>query len=232
MNKLPKILSIILALVIAQPCFAQNEAHQRIRSVPVVVCGQTNFQVCGNPFIIAGGTAGNVQSFAMPERYVIGQVSFQCVTDGLNAFYKILNTDVANCEIKSCAPGKVMICDNTIPVEQPAKYGDVVRVKIPDDLIDHTRTTASPTISAQCAGSDGAVNYKLVKNGGISSCNIFKCPPATLDACGSPVVIDVPMPMGSVIDATTQNNQPVRVQCLGSLNGAPHYVISDYTCGN
>ena len=190
-------------------------------------CLQVAMQVCGTTFVVPGGTLGNLQTFPMPDRFQTSSFSVQCVTDGGYPYYRYIGNEVS-CALKTCGPMNVSVCGTSVPIETTASVGDIIETPIPAEILAANYQNPPPTISARCDMINGTPTYEVENDGGLS-CNAFLCKPVTLGICDSSVTITEATALGTVLQATTQNNQPVTVECLGS-QGAPHYVITAHTC--
>lgn len=194
----------------------------------VPVCPAVNVQICGNTYTIPSAVNGSLQTVHLPERYIIDSASFQCVGNFGAPFYKLMNGEVENCQIVTCAPGVATICGIDIPVPTETQGDDIVSLP-QDELVDRNHVGSSFTLAAQCRVHNGHTQYEVV-DGGTMPCTIFMCRPVILNACGTEVAVDRSAPLGSVFNTVTSNNQPVVVQCVSAIDGAPHYAVTDFLC--
>ena len=189
-------------------------------------CGQATFRICGLDFIAPPGSAGNLLSFDLPEKYAIRTATVQCVFDSGTGYYKLINEDVASCVLRTCKPGAVTICNTSFDIKTEAHIGTIVKTEIPPSYLIASAAASPPSFSTECRLVKGVEQYEVTDASGVS-CNIFPCQPATLNICGSTVTLASPAEMGAVIQAMTNDREPVTVQCLGSGGNRPVYQITD-----
>ncbi len=207
-------------IVMAEPVSVQAEP------ISNTFCGHTSMRICGITFTAQPGPIGTLLTFHLPEKYVIRTATVQCIGDHGRAYYKLLNDDVTSCALRTCRPGAVTLCNTSCDIPVESHIGDVVETKIPPEILIASAASSQPGFSSECRLVNGIERYQVTGTSGVS-CNAFPCQPATLTICGEAVAIPTASEMGAVLQAVTNNNQPVTVQCIGSGGNRPTYQITD-----
>ena len=149
------------------------------------------------------------------------------VSQGGVPYYAALNGTSINCALKTCDLGQANVCGVSVPIQAHASVDDVVSVNVPPRLL--ALSASAQQFSARCDIMNGLPQYGLADASTVS-CNAFSCQPATLNVCGSSVALSTPSELGTVIQAVTDNNNSVTVQCFGSDGLAPHYQVVANEC--
>ena len=188
-------------------------------------CPQSKAQICGIAYTIPMATPGTLRTIQLPLQYAVSQANFECASEGFSTQYKLLNPDVNTCALRTCPPGNITVCGVSIPVPSEMKFGETIRLPLPDNVIDQDRAPSPVVLSLQCSGNGYQVDQNTVP-----SCNIFLCPPAKLTACGETFTVEQAAPLGAAYNTATEKHEHVKVECMGSIEGAPHYAVVDNWC--
>jgi hypothetical protein len=192
------------------------------------MCTPTRLQICGVTINLPGAPQGGLIPLTLPDRFMTNAVSVQCATVYGTTSFHVINPELINCAIRTCAPTNLTICENNVPITAAGTVGDVLQIPLSPDLVVMD-APSPPIVNARCALVNGEAHY-VSDNADNISCNLFLCQPARLKICGSTAVINETARLGAVGRVLTESGQPVTVQCLGSGGHAPQFMVIEHAC--